>query len=286
MVWPRGQVAKVGGCVFHWLRRGRVLLRDMRRFGTATSALLWSARGGIDTKVGQGGPAGVGLVVRVARLHVVEAGAAAGTQPGAVVVAQGREGDLEDQRVPQRGLEVEQVLDHARLLVLVVARSDPPLVRVGEQLLQVHDQLVRDRVEAASALARHLRARRAGDQHALHDGLEAELELDVAADGYARDGGAEVFGSRNRLGDRPHGPRTAAELARVDHEWPPGVEAVSGGGHNSPDERRTIGWRADECLRRDESTERARRPTGRRSGRRSGWAGPIPAPGQGRAPRV
>src|SRR3954470_13361502 len=112
MVWPRGQVASVGGCVFHWLRRERVLLRDMRRLGTATSALLWSARWGVDTKVGQGRPAGVGLVVRVVRLHLVEPGAATGAEAAAVVVAQGRQRDLEDQRVPEGGLEIEQILDH------------------------------------------------------------------------------------------------------------------------------------------------------------------------------
>src|SRR3954454_24699575 len=109
----------------------------MRRFGTATSALLWSARRGIDTKVGQGRPAGVGLVVRVARLHVVEPGAAAGTQAGAVVVAQGRERGLEDQRVARGGRGAEQALARARLLALVAAGRAPPVVRVGEQLLQV-----------------------------------------------------------------------------------------------------------------------------------------------------
>src|SRR3954454_25187305 len=102
MVWPRSHLASVGACVFHWLRRERVLLRDMRRFGTATSALLRSA------KFGQGRPPGVGLFVRVTRFDVVEAGSAAGAEATAVVVAQRGERDLEDERVPQGGFEVEQ----------------------------------------------------------------------------------------------------------------------------------------------------------------------------------
>jgi hypothetical protein len=35
-----GQLTSVGAVVFHWERRERVLLRDIFRFGTATSALL------------------------------------------------------------------------------------------------------------------------------------------------------------------------------------------------------------------------------------------------------
>jgi hypothetical protein len=35
-----GQLTSVGAEVFHWARRERVLLRDIFRLGTATSALL------------------------------------------------------------------------------------------------------------------------------------------------------------------------------------------------------------------------------------------------------
>jgi hypothetical protein len=35
-----GQLTSVGAEVFHWARRDRVLLRDIFRLGTATSALL------------------------------------------------------------------------------------------------------------------------------------------------------------------------------------------------------------------------------------------------------
>src|SRR4051794_36368512 len=119
MVWPRSQVANVGGCVFHWLRRDRVLLRDIRRFGTATSALLSG------TKLGQGRPTGVGLVVRVLGFDVVEPSAAAGAQSAAVLVAEGGQRDLEDQGIPQRRFEVEEVLDHLRLLVVAAGAAGP-----------------------------------------------------------------------------------------------------------------------------------------------------------------
>jgi hypothetical protein len=38
------QVTRVGADVFHWDRRCRVLLRDNRRFGTATIFSSYSAR--------------------------------------------------------------------------------------------------------------------------------------------------------------------------------------------------------------------------------------------------
>jgi hypothetical protein len=39
-LWHWLHSTRVGAAVFHWARRERVLLRDIFRFGTATSALL------------------------------------------------------------------------------------------------------------------------------------------------------------------------------------------------------------------------------------------------------
>jgi hypothetical protein len=39
-LWHCGQLTSAGAAVFHCERRERVLLRDILRFGTATSALL------------------------------------------------------------------------------------------------------------------------------------------------------------------------------------------------------------------------------------------------------
>src|SRR5215470_8217166 len=68
-----GQLTSVGAAVFHWARRERVLLRDILRLGTATSALLsvfYSVR---NIKLAKRAPAGIGiLTVPVERARVGE----------------------------------------------------------------------------------------------------------------------------------------------------------------------------------------------------------------------
>ena len=88
-LWHCGQATSVGADVFHCARRERVLLRDIRRLGTATSALLsvFCSIGNI--KLPKRAPAGV-LVRRVPvlRARVGEPRAAFGAQPWAVFLAQ------------------------------------------------------------------------------------------------------------------------------------------------------------------------------------------------------
>src|SRR5829696_10532170 len=79
------QVTNVGAEVFHCDRRDRVLLRDIRRFGTATDLLLL---GTAAEPLGESGPARVGAGVGVVLGQAVERDAAAGAQAAAVLPAQ------------------------------------------------------------------------------------------------------------------------------------------------------------------------------------------------------
>src|SRR5947208_6846257 len=79
-----GQVTSVGRCALHFARRCRVLLRDILRFGTATSALLV-----LSLSVLQRRPPGVdGVVVAVFRPGVGQPRAADRAQARTVVAAQ------------------------------------------------------------------------------------------------------------------------------------------------------------------------------------------------------
>jgi hypothetical protein len=87
----------------------------------------------------------------------------------------------------------------------------------GKGGLVDHHRLA-DRVEAAHALPGHGGCHRAGDQHALHDRLEPEVQLEGRSLGDAEHVDAEVGRCRNRSGERSHRPRSTSQLARVQHE--------------------------------------------------------------------
>jgi len=99
-LWHCGQLTNVGALVFHCERRERVLLRDILRFGTATSALLPKLRYGYPVRRWSvllfravGG-------VAVSRTRIRQPDAALHAQSRAVVRAQRRERQLEHQRIP------------------------------------------------------------------------------------------------------------------------------------------------------------------------------------------
>src|SRR5215472_19219550 len=115
-----------GAVVFHWARRDLVLLRDIFRLGTATSVLLSLSRHGIRPRCGyfilaptaawlpaiwpicpkvlQRGPHSAALLMSVSGLGIGQPDAALDAQPLAPLLAQGRERQLEHDRVAQRGL--------------------------------------------------------------------------------------------------------------------------------------------------------------------------------------
>ena len=88
-LWHCGQATSVGADVFHCERRERVLLRDIRRLGTATSALLSVFYSVSNVKLAKRTPAGVRVRrVPVLRARVGEPRTAFGAQPRAVFPAQ------------------------------------------------------------------------------------------------------------------------------------------------------------------------------------------------------
>src|ERR1700749_3027728 len=117
--WHCGQLTSVGALVFHCERRERVLLRDILRLGTATSALL-SVSGAVraaglvflvkSMELTQRLPLGEDRVlVLVSRPGVGQPDPALGAQPGAVVRAQRGQRECEHYPVAGHRLHVEQV---------------------------------------------------------------------------------------------------------------------------------------------------------------------------------
>ena len=166
------QVTSVGTDAFHWDRRCRVLLRDILRLGTATVLSLLSRRRRDSSNSpccrcelhlyivamppsrvpspstgpaapptgGRSRPRGVSGIV-------VQAGAALGAQPRAVLRAQRLERQVEHHVVAEQRLEVDEVaLQPADLVLGGLA------VGVDEQLLDVDLQRAGDRGQAAHAL--------------------------------------------------------------------------------------------------------------------------------------
>jgi hypothetical protein len=88
-LWHCGQLTSVGADVFHCARRERVLLRDIRRLGTATSALLSVFYSVGNVKLAKRTPAGIHVrTMPVVWARFGEPNAALGAQPRAVFPAQ------------------------------------------------------------------------------------------------------------------------------------------------------------------------------------------------------
>jgi len=177
-LWHCGQLTSVGAEVFHCARRERVLLRDIFRLGTATSALLsifYSVR---NIKLAKRTPPGIRfLAVPVQRARVGEPDAALGTQAGAVFPAQRRKRQRENHRVTECRLQVKPVAVEESLLVVRLVFTRVRQVTV--QLLEVDLHGGRQGIQAPCALARQRGNRRAGDEHPLGDRLESQVESHV-----------------------------------------------------------------------------------------------------------
>ena len=124
---------------------------------------------------------------------------ALGAQAGTVVPAQRLERQCEHYRIPQQRLEVDQVShEHADLVVLVRER----MVLVDVQLLEVHLHLrplgVGEWFQAPHTLAGESGSCCPGDQHSLHDRLEAQVKLDRRPFGDTEDFDAQIRGRRDR----------------------------------------------------------------------------------------
>jgi hypothetical protein len=177
-LWHCGQLTSVGAEVFHCARRERVLLRDIFRLGTATSALLsifYSVR---NVKLAKRSPPGIGVrIVPVQRARLSELDSALGTQPRAVFPAQRRKRQRKHHRIAEGRFQVKPVA--VKESFLVVGFVFTGVWQVSVQFLDADLHSGGQRVQAPRALARQRGNRRAGDEHPLGDCLESQIESNV-----------------------------------------------------------------------------------------------------------
>jgi hypothetical protein len=175
------QVTSVGADVFHWDRRCRVLLRDIRRFGTATINLLvlvhllMRSRLVVRPRLKSCPPRIDRGVVAVLRI-LVQVGPAFGTQTQTVRATQRLERQIQHDRIAQHRLEVEQVTLQVPDLVLGVGVARF-VAGIDVQLLEIDDRRVGQIHQAPNALPRQPDFGRTGDQHALDHRFEPQIEL-------------------------------------------------------------------------------------------------------------
>jgi hypothetical protein len=175
-----GQRTSAGAVAFHFARRDLVLLRDILRLGTATSVLLTYPRYGrtvrtvLHRDLTQSCPPGVQVwAVVVARARLGKPHTAFGAQPGAVFPASRSERQRENQGISQGRLKIEQV-PVQRVPALT---GIPTVLLITEQLLTPDANGLGHRVQTARALPGYRRGNRGGDEHALGDRLQPDLEV-------------------------------------------------------------------------------------------------------------
>jgi hypothetical protein len=169
-----------------------VLLRDILRLGTATSVLLTCPRYGravrtvtcprygravrtvLHRELAQSCPPGVQVwAVVVAGARLGKPHTAFGAQPGAVFLASRSERQRENQCISQGRLKIEQV-PVQRVPALT---GIPTVLLITEQLLTPDANGLGHRVQTARALPGYRRGNRGGDEHALGDRLQPDLEV-------------------------------------------------------------------------------------------------------------
>src|SRR5690242_7436368 len=158
------------------------MLRDILRLGTATSVLLTypryrrAVRTVLHRDLAQSCPPGVQVwAVVVAGACLGKPQTAFGAQPGAVFPASRSERQRENQGISQDRLKIEQV-PVQRVPALT---GIPTGLLITEQLLTPDTKGLGYRVQAARALPGYRRGNRGGDEHALADGLQPDLEVQV-----------------------------------------------------------------------------------------------------------
>jgi len=166
---------RVGAAVFHWARRERVLLRDIFRLGTATSALLSVFYSVITIKLAERAPPGIQvLAVSVVRARLGEPDAAFDAETGTVVPAQRGKRQREYHCVTEGRLQVETIAVEETFLDIIVVHTR--LRQVAIQLLDAGFRLGSQRIQAPRAFACQRGNRRAGDEHPLGDCLEPQVK--------------------------------------------------------------------------------------------------------------
>ena len=233
-----GHEVSVVAVAFQFARRERVLDREVLRFGTATSVPYLSGVGSLLVarrcrEVLQRRPSWVKLVVVVRRVFY-QVHPTLGTQTGTVAPAYRLERHGWNHGIPEHGLKVEQVA-HELVHVVVIIVLDSHLVVVSraigisEQLLDMTPHMAGDRVQAPHAGTGCRGICRTSHENALHDRLQAQVQLDGLAGRYGDQiNVTEVVRSRDGPLHLDHGAWTSAELPGVEHQGQARVQAVHG----------------------------------------------------------
>jgi hypothetical protein len=220
-----------GAAAFQRARRDRVLLRDILRLGTATSALLSFVRvvpAGPGRDVGcakqpQRRPSGVGTVtVAVPRANVREPRTALRAKARAAARAKRREREREHNRIAAHRLEIEQVSVE---VVIFFGYLAVPVMdgQVTEELLELDLNTRGQRVQAPRALTCERRTRRTGNQHTLHHRLEPDVQLDIGALLNADQLDTEASWRRHGTAFGARRARLASERSNVEYERTVGI---------------------------------------------------------------
>jgi hypothetical protein len=147
-----------------------------------------------------------------------------GTQPGAVLLAPRRKRQRENQSISEDRLEIEQV-PVQRVPVLT---GVPVVLLITEQFLAPDLDGLCYRFQASCALPRHRRSGCGGDEDALGDGLQLDLEVQFGALRDPGHAGVEIRGSRHGPGFGTHRSRAAFKRPGIEDQRPTGVGAGAG----------------------------------------------------------
>ena len=146
-----------------------------------------------------------------------------GTQAGTVAPAYRLERHGRNHGIPEHGLKVEQVAHElVRLVIIVLGRHLVVVSRaigISEQLLEMTPHMAGDRIQAPHASTGCRGMCRTSHENALHDRLQAQVQLNGLAGRYGDQiNVTEVVRSRDGPLHLDHGAWTSAELPGVEHQ--------------------------------------------------------------------
>ena len=161
----------------------------------------------------------------VARARLGKPHTTFGAQPRAVFLASRRERQRENQSISQGRLKIEQV-PVQRVPALT---GIPAVLLITEQFLTPDPQRLGHRLQAARALPGYRRGDRGGDEHALGDRLQPDLEVQFGALRNPGHAGVEIRGSGHGPGFGACRPGAVIKHPGIKYQQPTGVGAGAGG---------------------------------------------------------
>ena len=160
----------------------------------------------------------------VARARLGKPHTTFGAQPRAVFLAPRRERQRENQSISQGRLKIEQV-PVQRVPALT---GIPAVLLVTEKFLTPDLKRLGHWLQAARALPGYRRGDRGGDEHALGDRLQPDLEVQLGALRNPGHAGVEIRGSGHGPGFGARRPRAVVKRPGIKNQQPTGVGAGAG----------------------------------------------------------